>query len=154
MSTSIETAAPNPALLTFPSSDATVSVKLIRSFVQMTMPSAHFLEPAPGNACDESAPLKGSGKAFLIERADGTRVVFDLGIRKDVSTMAPAFRERVQSGKYPLEFGPDVAETLTAHGVDPTSVSAVIWRCAPPPVAPSSSAFNPHTDGGSQPLAL
>jgi hypothetical protein len=131
MSTS--TPVPDPASLTFPPSDATVSVKLIRSFLQFTMPSALFLAPAPGSTSDESAPLTGSGKAFLVERADGTRVVFDLGCRKDLSTAVPAVRERLQRGEPPLEYGPDVAETLAAHGVDPASVSAVIWRSAPCP---------------------
>ncbi|TFY58518.1 hypothetical protein EVJ58_g6375, partial [Rhodofomes roseus] len=118
----------SPSSLTFPRSTATVSVKIFNSFTAITVPSAPFISPAPGSTADElSKPLTCPGKSFLIEHPSGKRVVFDLGVRKDVSTAAKSWQDRIASKQVVITDGPDVAETLVANGIDLKSIQAVIW---------------------------
>ncbi|EPT05047.1 hypothetical protein FOMPIDRAFT_1045711 [Fomitopsis schrenkii] len=117
----------SPDSLTFPPSTATVSVKVFNSFKSIAVPSVPFLSAAPGSTADESAvPLTCPGKSFLIEHPSGKKVIYDLGVRKDVSTASKGWRDTIASGVQ-LEYGPDVAETLVQHGIDLKSISAVIW---------------------------
>lgn len=112
-----------------PTSYNTISVKIFNSFNNVTLASESFFSPAPGSTFDESTvPLSCSGKSFLLEHANGQKVVFDLGIRKDVSTMAKYFRDRIENGDIKIDFGPDVAETLSAD-MDLQDINAVVWRC-------------------------
>ena len=57
----------------------------------------------------------------------GEKLVFDLGVRKDVSTASKNWQDRLAAG-VPFEYGPDVAETLTQNGYDLKDINAVIWR--------------------------
>ena len=57
----------------------------------------------------------------------GKKLVFDLGVRKDVSTAAKNWQDRLAAG-ISIEYGPDVAETLTQNGYDLKDINAVIWR--------------------------
>lgn len=112
----------------FPKSVNTVSVKILTSFVKMRFPAGAVVSAAPGSSFDEAAvPLSCSGKSFLVEHASGQKVVFDLGFRKDVSTMSKYWRKQVESGGVKVDFGPDVAETLSSD-MDLKDISAVIWR--------------------------
>jgi hypothetical protein len=114
--------------MTIPVSDHTISVKIFNSFSNVTLGSGAFFSPAPGSTFDEaSVPLSCSGKSFLLEHPNGQKVVFDLGIRKDVNTMAKQFRDRIESGAIKIDFGADVAETLSAD-MDLRDINAVIWR--------------------------
>lgn len=69
-----------------PSSDATVTVKAINAADNGTAPASMFLEPVlPGY---ERLPC--AFYSFLIEHpTNGTRLMFDLGVRKDVANFAP-----------------------------------------------------------------
>jgi hypothetical protein len=114
-----------PDSIAFPSSSTTVSVKIFNAFISLSVPSAPFLSPAANSTSDESSPLVCPGKSYLIEHPDGRKIVFDLGIRKDVSSMSKSGQKLA---KAPIDFGPDVAETLTAQDVPLDSINAVIWR--------------------------
>jgi hypothetical protein len=114
---------------TLPTSENTISVKLFNSFKNGKISATPVLSAAPGSTFDEaSVPLSCSGKSFLLEHNSGQKIVFDLGIRKDVSTMPQLYRGLIESGALVVDFGPDVAETLTAGNVDLKSINAVIWR--------------------------
>lgn len=56
----------------------------------------------------------------------GKKVIYDLGVRKDVSTGSKKWQDMLASGAK-LDCGPDVAETLVQHGIDLESITAVIW---------------------------
>ncbi|EPT05049.1 hypothetical protein FOMPIDRAFT_1045713 [Fomitopsis schrenkii] len=117
----------SPHSLTFPSSTATVSVKILNSSKSLSVLSHYCLSAAPGSTADESAlRLICAGESFLIEHPSGKKVIYDLGVRKDVSTASKAWRDALASGVQ-LEYGPDVVETFIQHGIDLKSISAVIW---------------------------
>jgi hypothetical protein len=114
----------------FPKSMNTVSVKILTSFVKMRFPAGAVVSAAPGSSFDEGAvPLSCSGKSFLVEHPSGQKVVFDLGFRKDVRTMSKYWRKQLESGGLKVDYGPDVAETLSSD-MDLKDISAVIWRYA------------------------
>ncbi|KAH9935468.1 uncharacterized protein B0H18DRAFT_1101223 [Fomitopsis serialis] len=120
-----------PSSLTFPTSTATVSVKVFNAINSLSAPSAIFFSAAPGSLADESSTrLTGPAKSFLIEHPSGKKLVFDLGVRKDVSTASKTWQDTLASGKMQAEYGPDsdVAETLVKHGIDLEHINAVIWR--------------------------
>jgi hypothetical protein len=120
-----------PQSVDFPSSNATVSVKIFNAFRDLDVISAVVLSPAPGSTSDESRRFKAPGKSFLVEHPDGRRVVFDLGIRKDVENIVQSYRDEMREGATVVDFGPDIAETLVGGGIPLDSINAVIWRHAP-----------------------
>ena len=79
----------------------------------------------------------------------GKKVIYDLGVRKDVASGSKLWQDMLANGAK-LDAGPDVAETLVHHGIDLKSINAVIWgcvrdsfRCSPrlmdTPVTPTST---------------
>ncbi|KAJ7087217.1 beta-lactamase-like protein [Mycena belliarum] len=66
--------------------------------------------------------------SFLIENAaTKRRVMFDLGPRKDPENAAPSVAEAIKSGVFVMPVSRDIVERLSDAGVDPESISAVIW---------------------------
>jgi len=53
--------------------------------------------------------------------------VFDLGVRKDVSTASKTWQDTLASGTMQAEYGSEVSETLVEHGIDLEHLNAVIW---------------------------
>jgi hypothetical protein len=119
-----------PDSVAFPISASTVSVRIFNSFRSGTNQSAPFFSAGHGSRSDETSPFICPGKLFLLEHPSGRTLVFDLGIRKDLSTASKYLRDAVQAGIAKIDFGPDVTETLIDGGVSLESVEAVIWRCA------------------------
>jgi hypothetical protein len=128
-----------PESIAFPPTASTNSVKIFNSFNSITVAPITFLSAAPGSRSDESALYTCPGKSFLLEHPSGRTVVFDLGIRKDLSTAPKNLRNAVDTGTMKIDFGPDVAETLTAGGIALESIEAVIWRCVVSPLPSPSS---------------
>jgi hypothetical protein len=114
-----------------PISTNIVSVKLFNAFNSLSPGSAPFFSAAPGSTADEaSVSLKCSGKSFLVEHPPtGKKVIFDLGVRKDVDGIVPKYRDAFKSDALKMDFGPDVAETLISAGIDLDTIDAIIWRC-------------------------
>ena len=102
------TSAAVPAL-NIASSSTTVSVKIIdlttisgihadRLFAP-TIPGVQYLDPAPSFS-------------FLIEHHSGQKLLFDLGIPKDLSALGPEVASRVKDGGYHIDVKRDVADEL------------------------------------------
>ncbi|KAJ6631145.1 hypothetical protein B0H10DRAFT_1981080 [Mycena sp. CBHHK59/15] len=113
--------------LGIPASSSTVTVKtfdVAEDFSKIKVPAASFFKPVlPGHE-NYASPLY----AFLIEHvATKQRVMFDLGIRKDVENAAPALYEVFKSGAVSMPVKQDIVEQLTEGGIDVGSISAVIW---------------------------
>ena len=73
----------------------------------------------------------------------GKKVIYDLGVRKDVASGSKLWQDMLANGAK-LDAGPDVAETLVHHGIDLKSINAVIWGCVR-----DSFRCSPSTDGHS-----
>ncbi|KAJ7209139.1 hypothetical protein GGX14DRAFT_364806 [Mycena pura] len=68
--------------------------------------------------------------AFLVTHAaSGTRMMFDLGIRKDPLNFVPSLAGFFSSGQYQVEETKDITELLQEGRIILESIDAVIWRC-------------------------
>lgn len=91
-----------------------------------TLPEYQFISPVSKTSRRTVPSL-----AFLIQhRSSDTekvmRIVFDLGLRKDVKRYAPAIRKHIES-RLPMETEPDVVESLKKGGLGPDDVDFVIY---------------------------
>lgn len=68
--------------------------------------------------------------SFLVEHNDSqTRLMFDLGIRKDPQNLAPSIGDFYASGfVFLTEESKDITELLQDGGIPLDSIDAVIWR--------------------------
>lgn len=111
----------------FPTLDekATVQVHAL-SAGHLTLPEAHFVNPASDKARNTVPSL-----AFLIQHVDSktgkrTRILFDLGIRRDISRYADPIRRHVAT-RQPLSTDPDVVKSLAAGGLKPSDIDYIIY---------------------------
>jgi hypothetical protein len=86
-----------PPAIIFPLSESTVVVKILRSFETFTLSSSKFFSARPGSAINEN--YTATGFSFLIEHKDkGQKLVFDIGLRKDLENFAPKVKEQFAGG--------------------------------------------------------
>lgn len=85
------------------------------------IPVAFFLEGAP-----ETERLLVPALSFLLTHSKtGTKVVFDLGIRKNIETFPPRLQQRIKEF-LPVHVKQDVAESLVQGGVEPDDIQYVL----------------------------
>ena len=97
----------------------------------ITMPAAFIFTPVlPGHELYR-APIW----TFLVEHhATGKKLMFDLGTRKDMENIPPAFGKLIETvlampgAEYEMVVEKDVATQLKEGGVALDDVGAVIWR--------------------------
>ncbi|KAH7056923.1 AhpD-like protein [Macrophomina phaseolina] len=104
---------------------ATVQVHAL-SAGHLTLPETHFVNPASDKARNTVPSL-----AFLIQHIDSktgrsTRILFDLGIRRDISRYAAPIRHHVAT-RLPLSTDPDVVKSLAAGGLKPSDIDYIIY---------------------------
>jgi glyoxylase-like metal-dependent hydrolase (beta-lactamase superfamily II) len=105
--------------------DATVSVHVL-SCGHFTLPEHQFVHPVSQEARKSVPSL-----AFLIEHEQAstgkiTRVVFDLGLRRDITKYAVPIQKHIET-RQPLTTKPDVTVSLTKGGLSPTDIDYVIY---------------------------
>jgi hypothetical protein len=115
--------------IAIPTSKATVTVKILRSFDISVATPQYFISPAPGSRSDESTPLYLIGNCFLLEHLpSGTKLVFDLGFggREDVEAHGDIMRHALEGIDVYEHY--NVADALEQGGVKKSDISAIIWR--------------------------
>ena len=103
---------------------STVSVHAL-SAGSLTLPERFFIHPS-----DPTARRTVPSMCFLIQHVspeDGkrTRIVFDLGIRRDASAYADPIRRHLES-RQPMTTEPDVTASLAEGGLSPRDIDYVI----------------------------
>ncbi|KAJ6584906.1 beta-lactamase-like protein [Mycena capillaripes] len=114
--------------LGIPTSEATVSLKAFNVVTSaVSVPAAPFLRPILAGHETLQCPVF----AFLVEHVPtGRRVMFDLGLRKDIENAAPFIAALFKSGIGAMPVDRDIVEQLVDDGVDLNSINAVIWSHA------------------------
>jgi hypothetical protein len=118
----------NPSI-SIPTSQATVTVKILKSFGISIATPQYFISPARGSRSDESTPLYLVGNCFLLEHLpSGTKLVFDLGFggREDVEAHGAIMRHALEGIDVEEQY--NVADTLEQGGVKKSDIGAIIWR--------------------------
>jgi hypothetical protein len=106
-------------------SDATVQLFALEAG-HFTLPERFFVHPA-----SETARRSVPSLAFLIIHQDPdsnqiTRIVFDLGLRRDIKRYALPIQKHVET-RQPLTTLPDVTRSLAAGGLTPDDIDYVIY---------------------------
>jgi glyoxylase-like metal-dependent hydrolase (beta-lactamase superfamily II) len=108
-------------------SSAIVSVHPLRSGL-FTLPEKFFVTPLSDPDARRTVP----SLSFLIQHQNNsndatptTRILFDLGLRRDVNLYQPAIRQHV-STRTPLSTSPDVVQSLSSGGLSPEDIDHVI----------------------------
>ena len=111
--------------LNIPKSSTIVSVKILDLSTIHKLPvNRLYAPPIPGLEYLDSAP----SFSFLIEHASGKKVLFDLGIPKELSALGPQVAERLKEGGYGIDVEQNVVEALETQGIKREEINAVIWR--------------------------
>jgi hypothetical protein len=108
-----------------PPDKATVSVHAL-SAGHFTLPEYQFVHPVSRDARKTVPSL-----AFLIQHDDTqsgkrTRIVFDLGLRRDISRYAPAIQKHTTT-RQPMTTDPDVVKSLALGGLTPGDIDYVLY---------------------------
>ncbi|KAJ4298911.1 hypothetical protein N0V90_004154 [Kalmusia sp. IMI 367209] len=108
-----------------PPDKASVSVHAL-SAGHFTLPEYQFVHPVSKDARKTVPSL-----AFLIQHDDArtskrTRIVFDLGLRRDVNSYAPAIQNHTKT-RQPMTTDPDVVKSLAQGGLTPGDIDYVLY---------------------------
>ncbi|KAJ7109709.1 beta-lactamase-like protein [Mycena crocata] len=142
---------PSPSAPTFhalgvPASSATVSVRAFNisdDARKVVVPAGSFFQPIPAGNEIFGCPIF----AFLVEHpGSGRKLMFDLGVRKDLENAAPRVAESVKAGHVVMPVSKDIVEQLAADGVDLASIGTVIWSHAHFDHVGDMSKFPPSTE--------
>jgi hypothetical protein len=111
-----------------PSSNRTVNVKMISAGTALGGTSPFFASD-PDLPHSNSTPA--AAYAFLLEHPhSGRRILFDLGLRKDLDNLSPFIQKAFSGpdGKLPFFVDKDVPDQLVDGNVTLESIDTVIWR--------------------------
>lgn len=91
-----------------------------------SLPEYQFIHPVPKDSRKTVPSL-----AFLIQHRDITtrkltRIVFDLGVRRDIGRYAEPIRKHVTT-RQPMVTEPDVVQSLAKGGLTPEDIDYVIY---------------------------
>jgi hypothetical protein len=91
-----------------------------------TLPEYQFIKPVSQDARKNVPSL-----AFLIEHCNPvtgkvTRIVFDLGLRRDVTNYAAPIQKHIET-RQPMTTDPDITKSLAKGGLKPTDIDFIIY---------------------------
>lgn len=110
--------------LHIPPSETAVSVRIINTTAHITnVPYDLFVTPHIQGADTLSCPAY----SFLIEHPSSRKLLFDLGVRKDVDNLAPSIVSRMRQDNWGAATEKDVREILEEDGVSPDDIEGIIW---------------------------
>ncbi|KAL9602695.1 MAG: hypothetical protein Q9219_001685 [cf. Caloplaca sp. 3 TL-2023] len=114
-----------PTISDIPESTSTVDVHIINTTSRIKgIPIQMFMEPEIKGHDIIDCPAF----SFLIEHAGSrSKVLFDLGVRKDWENLSPRISNRIKDAGWSVTVEKGVADILKEGGVDPESISAIIW---------------------------
>jgi glyoxylase-like metal-dependent hydrolase (beta-lactamase superfamily II) len=113
-----------PPSFTAPSSSTTVKVRIIDTTSTIRgIPTAPFITPQIKGFTTLNCPAY----SFLIEHPSNRKLLFDLGVRKDISNLSPKTYKRITSGGWDVTVKSSVREQLEANGVEGKSIEGIIW---------------------------
>ncbi|EXJ82702.1 hypothetical protein A1O3_06516 [Capronia epimyces CBS 606.96] len=111
-------------ILEIPDSTVTITTKVIDATNVSGIP-ANSLHYPPIEGIDKLRPLP--SLSFLLEHPSGQKLLFDLGIPKDLTTLGPEVADRLAKVAYRIEVEKDVVEVLEENNIKRDEINAVIW---------------------------
>ena len=118
------------ASVNVPEGQTTVKVSVVDTGARIKGPTSIFIEPPLLDHLEATA-IAAPAYVFLVEHEKLKRkVVFDLGIRKEIGLYAPSVLEYHKA--FTMQPGADVFEILQDGGVGLNTIEAIIWRSVHP----------------------
>lgn len=115
-----QTGPPSPPL-----EKAIVSVHALSSG-RFSLPEYQFVHPVSRDARKTVPSLSFLIQHRNIENGDITRIVFDLGVRRNIKRYAVPIQNHVET-RQPMTTDPDVVKSLAKGGLTPSDVDYVIY---------------------------
>jgi hypothetical protein len=110
--------------LNIPPSNYTVNVSVIGSTARIRVPMAAFVK----DLILGHEFLECPAYVFLVEHSTGSKVLFDLGFRKDIDGFPPAILNVIERG-IKIEVENDIASIIQNDGrITLDEINAIIWR--------------------------
>jgi hypothetical protein len=105
---------------------AATSVSIIDSSLRLSNISFDALvtPPLEGYTILPTAPLW----SFLIEHSSNQKVLFDLGVAKDLTQYVPSVYEGIVELPWVIEVEMNVADILKKNDIDPSEIDTIVWR--------------------------
>lgn len=66
--------------------------------------------------------------SFLIEHPSGQKILYDLGVPKDLQSFSPAICEHLKRQGWKVDVKEEVIDILDRNGIAANEISAIIWR--------------------------
>lgn len=105
---------------------AVAKVSIIDSTLRLSKLPVEYLMTPPVDGFDEMNELP--TWSFLIESPAGQKVLFDLGVPKDITTYTPSIQESLKKHGWDVQVEKNVSEILRGNGIDPQEIQSVVWR--------------------------
>jgi hypothetical protein len=103
----------------------TVSVHAL-SCGHFTLPEYQFVHPVSRNARKSVPSLAFLIQHYNVSTGKTTRIVFDLGLRRDVKRYAAPIQKHIET-RQPLTTDPHVTNSLAKGGLQPVDIDYVIY---------------------------
>ena len=117
--------AQTPPKLNIPESEAIVNVRIIDTTSHIKgVPVSLFCEPEIKGHDVLDCPAY----SFLVEHPSGRKLLWDLGVRKDLENFSPSIVKRIKDGGWQITVEKNVADRLQEGGVKPEEIESIIWR--------------------------
>ena len=111
---------------TVPPGDQSVQVRIIDSTTRIgKLPLAFLMEP-PMEGMHYIPPLP--AWSFLIEHPSGQKILYDLGVPKDLNSFAPIVQEHLKVQEWEIDVKEEVIDILDKNGIAANDISAIVWR--------------------------
>lgn len=65
--------------------------------------------------------------SFLLEHPSGEKLLFDLGVPKNIDSLGPEVADRLRKVGHQVHVKSDAADELEVHGIKREKINAVIW---------------------------
>jgi hypothetical protein len=112
--------------LQIPDSTVTITTKII-DLTTISGSSANNLYYPPIEGVEHIRPVP--SLSFLLEHPSGQKLLFDLGVPKDITVLGPEVADRLKKVGHHIEVEKDVVEVLEENNIKRDEINAVIWRC-------------------------
>ncbi|KGO54840.1 hypothetical protein PEX2_090930 [Penicillium expansum] len=110
---------------TVPPGDQSVKIRIIDSTTRIGNLKLGFLMEPPMEGMECMTPLP--AWSFLIEHPSGQKILYDLGVPKDLNSFPPIVCQSFKEQGWEIDVKEEVVDTLRKHGVMANEISAIIW---------------------------
>ncbi|KAJ5517118.1 hypothetical protein N7527_008678 [Penicillium freii] len=110
---------------TVPPGDQSVQVRIIDSTTRINNLKLGFLMEPPMEGMEYMLPLP--AWSFLIEHPSGQKILYDLGVPKDLHSFSPAICEHLERQGWKVDVKEEVIDILDRNGIAANEISAIIW---------------------------